>query len=313
VIVSALTLFVFTVAHLAQILGADQPFDASGTVLWMSLLFAFVAFAPANFQWSGVAALATAIALGIAWLALIDKVFSPEEVSTFRWMLLIVIAGYVVAAVRLSDRRPRHSVHMVNGAALATLVLLLTFLSEFVAVALISGEGGGGGPQAGWGWEVLLVILSFGLIAYAVAANERGPGYLGFIVLFFTITLIGAPKDEGEGSLIGWPIVFLLLTALVLAAAMTGRRPGMRGAPASGGSSSGGTAPGAATPAPDSALADERADVYEARPPDDPPPPPPSSGPPAGETPPPGATPTSGDEPTERMDEPPGGQPPPPR
>jgi hypothetical protein len=272
VIVSALTLFFFTVGHLAEILGSDSPFEASGTIMWMALLFAFVAFGPANFQWSGIAALAVALALGVAWLAFIDEVFEPEGASTFRWMLLLLVLAYAVFAARFRESRPRHSVHMVNAAAIATITLIVTFLGALAFLVAVGDEGTGAGG-AGWGWEVLMLLFSLATIAYAAITRERGPAYLGFIALFLTVGLVGQPSDPDEGSLIGWPIVFLLAALLVLAAGLSGRRTQ------------------AAAPAPPTPAAEPRADTY--------------GGPPAGQAPPPSAIPPSGEEETQEMRRPP--------
>ena len=64
------------------------------------------------------------------------------------------------------------------------------------------------------GWELLLLGAGWGLIAYAGVDREPGPGYLGFFVLA-SFVLIAGP-DVTDPSILGWPLVLLLLAGGVL-------------------------------------------------------------------------------------------------
>jgi hypothetical protein len=218
-IVAGLALLVLVLVHFAEVLGSDSPLNASGAIMWMSAVFAAVAAYPALRLGSAIATLAAAVADGIAVLAFVDEVFDPSGVTTFRWILLLLIVGYAVGAAALSDTRPRHSVQLVNAAALATIALALTFLGSIIAGAF-TGFGSESIKGPGFGWELVLFAASFAVIAYATISSERGPAYLGFIALLSTAIVVGLPKKIGEGSLVGWPFVLLLAGAAVLVFAL---------------------------------------------------------------------------------------------
>jgi hypothetical protein len=204
---------VLVLIHLAQVLGSDEPAEATGAIMWTSAVFAAVAAYPALRLGSAIAALAAALSAGVAVLAFVDEVFDPEGPSTFRWILLLLILGYAAGAGALSDVRRRHSVQLVNAAAVATIALALTWLSIFIPFAA-DGEG-----RPGFGWEVVLFAASLAAIAYATLAGEPGPAYLGFIALLATTVLVALPEGD-KATLVGWPLVFLLAGAAGLVFAL---------------------------------------------------------------------------------------------
>lgn len=222
-IVAGLTLLVLVLVHLAQVLGSDSPLSASGAIMWMAAAFAAVAAYPALRLGSAIAALAAAVADGIAVLTFIDEVFDPSGPTTFRWILLLLIVGYAAGAAAVSDTRPRHSVQLVNAAGLAVITLALTFAGSIVSLPFgLSIEG------PGFWWELVLFAVSLALITYASLSSEPGPAYLGFVALLITAFVVGLPEDVGEGTLIGWPLVFLLAgaVAVVFALRSQGAAPG---------------------------------------------------------------------------------------
>jgi hypothetical protein len=122
-LVSGLFLLALTLFRLAQIFGVDQPLSASGTVFWTTLILSGVASWPAWSRNSAVCALIEAVAGGISLLAFVDWVFSPEGPTTRRWILLLLVAAFVLASLWRRDRERRHAVQMVNAAGLAVLRL----------------------------------------------------------------------------------------------------------------------------------------------------------------------------------------------
>jgi hypothetical protein len=75
----------------------------------------------------------------------------------------------------------------------------------------------------GTGWELVLLATGLALAAYAAVDREPGPGYIGFVVLVLFIVLAGLPSSSGA-SLIGWPILLLLLGGAGVAAGLRPRR-----------------------------------------------------------------------------------------
>jgi hypothetical protein len=155
---------------------------------------------------------------GIALLAFVDWVFEPHGPTTMRWILLLLLAIYVLSSLWRRDRERRHAVQMVNAAGLAVLALELTFFGSLFTPFF-------GPPPAGpgFGWALIMLAGGFGLVAYAAVDREPGPGYLGVLVLAIAIVLVGLPRVAGD--LLFWPL-FLLLVGL--AGVALGLRPRRR-------------------------------------------------------------------------------------
>jgi hypothetical protein len=217
-LLAGLTLLAIFLVRLAQVLGSDEPLDSSGALTWMSALFAAVAAVPA---WerinSPICALIEVVAGGLTVLAFVDWVFDPKGPTTFRWILLLLIAVYTAAHLRWRDSRPRHAVHMVNAAGIAGLAILVTYAATF-GLAF-----GAGGTTSTW-WEIVIVAVGFGLIAYAAVDREPGPGYIGFLMLGLFAVLAGLPGEDGA-SLVGWPLLLLLAGGAAVAAGLRPIRP----------------------------------------------------------------------------------------
>ncbi len=217
-LVAGLTLLALTIFQFARVLGEDSPLSASGTVTWMTTLFAAVAAVAAWDRRSPICALIEFVAGGITLLAFVQWVFDPRGPNTSRWLLLVLIVVYAAVHVRLRDQWPRHAVHAVNAAGLAAIVLAVSYLGGiFLPVRLV------GGGHAGTGWELVLLAVGVALVAYAGVDREPGPGYLGFVVLVLFVALAGPPSVSGA-SLIGWPILLLLLGGAGVAAGLRPRR-----------------------------------------------------------------------------------------
>jgi hypothetical protein len=217
-LVAGLALLALTILRLAQVLGEGSPFSASGTVTWMGTLLAAVAAVAAWRLRSPICALIEFVAGGLTLLAFVQWVFEPRGPNTSRWLLLVLILIYAAVHVRLRESWPRHAVHAVNAAGLAAIVLAGSYLvGAVLPVRLV----GGGHP--GTGWELVLLAVGFALAAYAAVDREPGPGYLGFVVLVLFVALAGPPSASGA-SLIGWPILLLLLGGAGVAVGLRPRR-----------------------------------------------------------------------------------------
>jgi hypothetical protein len=216
-LVAGLFLLALTLYRLAQVFGVDRPLSASGTVFWMALLVSGVAAWPAWACNSAVSALIEVVTGGVALLAFVDLVFNPQGPTTARWILLLLLAAYVLASLWRRDRERRHAVQMVNAAGLAVLALESTFFGSLLSVV---------GPTPsppGFGWALVILAGGFGLVAYSAVDREAGPGYLGVLVLAIAVLLVGRPNPNGD--LVFWPL-FLLLVGL--AGVALGLRPRRR-------------------------------------------------------------------------------------
>lgn len=230
-LLAGLALLLITLLRLAQVLGVERPPGSAGTVVWVSGALAVAAVAAVRLRRCAVCALMAAVAGTLALLAFVEWVFEPRGVATDRWLLLAVAIGLVVGALRLREARRRESVYLVDAAGLAVLGSALAGLwfefAYFNRSVGAPGPGGGllafGVGEPGTWWEIVLLGASFGLIAYSGVDGERGPGYLGAIGLVAFVALSGPPGLEAA-SLVGWPLLLLVVGGLMVAAGLRPRR-----------------------------------------------------------------------------------------
>jgi hypothetical protein len=221
-LVAGLVLLAIALGRLAEVLGADSPLSSSGALTWTSALFAAVAAVAA---WgrinSPICALAELVAGAVFALAFVDWVFDPESATTFRWILLVLIAVYAAGHLYWRDRKRRHAVHFVNAAGLAGIAVATTFVGALVGAAFAAGLAGERGPvpDPGTWWELVILAVGAGLVAYAAVDREPGPAYLGFAVLALFTQLAGLPGADGA-SIVGWPLLLLALGGAALAAGL---------------------------------------------------------------------------------------------
>jgi len=214
-----------TLKNLADVLGANDPISAPGTIVWVGLLLLVLCIWFSARRNSAIMTLLGAASFAFVVEAFIQWVFSPSGASTFRWILLLLIGAFVLASLNQRGARPRHGVQLVNAAGLAAVVLGLTFALDLVFSGFASVLGGG--PErhgVGTGWELFLLACGFGLLAYAAVDREPGPAYLGVIVLALFVAIAG-PRGSGGASLIGWPIVLLILAGAMLVIGLRPSRP----------------------------------------------------------------------------------------
>lgn len=205
---------------LAEVLGASRP-PGPGGLFWVFAAEASVATASARRFNSGVCTLVAALAAAVAIEAFVLWAFKPHGLGAVRGTLVVLTLAFAVGATRLRDRRRRHAVQLANAAGVAALALAVTYLLTSATESVItvtSGPGGvlrGAGRDAGepgFGWELYLLAVGFGLIAYACADREPGPAYLGTAVLLVFALLVGGQLTK-RGSLAGWPLFLLAVGA----------------------------------------------------------------------------------------------------
>ena len=226
--VASFVLFFGELTNLADVLGADDPpFGASATVVWVGLALAGLAAWFALSWNSGISTLLCALTLVVVIVAFVDWVFSPDEVDTFRWVLLLIALGFGAYGAMRRAGAPHHAVGYVNAAGVAVFVLASTFLAELILGAALGGFGEVDSPagEVGWGWELVVLVGAAALIAYSVLSRQAGPGYLGALNLSAFVVLASGPGEDGP-SLIGWPLVLILVTMALFALARGGGRPG---------------------------------------------------------------------------------------
>jgi hypothetical protein len=199
-----------TLLRLADLLGVDLDTELpSGTVVWTSLLLAAKATYISAKRGSAVAALIAALAGGAALLAAWDWVFSPDSITPYRWLLLLLAVVYGIASLPLRGESLRHAEQMVNAAGLAILAIALSALNLFGPITL---------PFI---WELVVFAAGVSLVAYASADRAPGPAYLGVANLAAFIVIVGVETDTLEW----WPLFLLAVGGLMLAAGLRPRAP----------------------------------------------------------------------------------------
>jgi hypothetical protein len=206
--------------------------------------------------------LAALLAL-VAWLALWDKVLSNPSGDTVRWLLIVLAAIYLGAALALlRSGRPQASDLVTAAGIAAVFAAALSFAGAAGAFSDTVGSAlSGDAPKPGQGWNIFLLVVSLALIAYESRAPTRGPGYVGAVGLIGFIGLTGADLvnrlsgDQG-GGVVGWPLILLIGGGAALVASFvlkSGGPAGPGGAAPVGGPVVG--QPGAPQPPPPGAAA----------------------------------------------------------
>jgi hypothetical protein len=204
-----------TLARLALVLGSDG-LDSSGTLAWAGGTLAALGFGLGVARDSALSVLLGAVSLVLAVLGLVDFVFSPGGVQTFRWLLLALVAVLAAATVASRDHRPARAVAFADAGGLTALALALTFVLDqlFASSPLF-------GPGAGTGWELFLYACGFGLCAFSAVDRAPGPGWIGVAVLLATTVAAAG----GKATLIGWPLVLGVGAGGLLAIGLRPSRP----------------------------------------------------------------------------------------
>jgi hypothetical protein len=223
--VTDFVLTLLMLGELADVLGAQDGLSASGTIVWVGLLLIGLAGFYAIARRSAIMTLFAAVTGVVVVNAFFDWIADPS-LQTHRWLLLLCAVALALGAVALRDLRRRDAVSLVDAAGLAILALGVTLLISqvFGAIAGIAGGLFGGeshSPSGPAGWELVLLVTGFGLIAYGAVDRERVPAFIGVLVL--ALFVVEAAIDN-EASLLWWPLLLLLLGGGLLALALRPRQ-----------------------------------------------------------------------------------------
>jgi hypothetical protein len=235
--VAGVLLSVVAFAQLWDVVGVNTDTSGFGFLIFACVagLAAFASFGVGAAYQALLAALA-----GIAtWLFLFDMLLDEPGVTTFRWLLLLLCLGYAAAAFALREREARQAPEFITAAGIAGvsvgLIGVLAGASEAFG-GLFFGATPAEGEGQSFVWDVWLLLISLGLVAYGAVVHARGPAYVGFIGLLAFAILQGAEVnallegDQPDNSFVGWPLILLLVGAAALAAGAVGRRPPPAGA-----------------------------------------------------------------------------------
>jgi hypothetical protein len=219
--VASVALFIDVIGQLSSVLGSDSA-GSSGTLTWVLAAVAAFALAFARGRNSAVCTLLGALAGGLAVLAAVEWIWSPNGLATDRWVLLALVVVFGFAAVGQRDRRLRHGVALIDAAGLGVLAIAASFAAENIVQGLLAEGDTVSVTGVAWGWELLIVAAGFGLIAYSSVDRQPGPAYLGVLNLIIFALITSLEVDAGGATLLGWPLALAVAAAFLL---IIGLRP----------------------------------------------------------------------------------------
>lgn len=201
--------------RLWQVVSGGETFEGRRT---LTAFFAVLALAAGGAAWrtrSAAALLVCALAVGGTVLAAVHWIFDTENVASYRPVLLALAVAFAAAAWALRAS-PRHRDVLVDAAGLSLFALL------YASGTLLIVGVGEGIPDA---WEAVVLVGALALIGYTVVTHAPGPGVLAILLLVLFATTVGyqaasygfPEEDVSDPSLVGWPLVLLVLAGLVLA------------------------------------------------------------------------------------------------
>jgi uncharacterized membrane protein len=200
---------------LADVLGADFDGFPAGAIVWTSLLMVGLSLWPALERNSAICLLLAAAFFAFALLSGWRLAFGQVGVTPYRWLLLALACGCVLASLALREPAPRHAQQLVNAAGLA--------IAAIGVVAVLPSVFGDSVVESLPGfWEVVLLAAGFGLIAYGALDRAPGPAYLGVLNTALFVLAVAFTHDE---TLYWWPLTLLLVGVVMLGAGLRPRRP----------------------------------------------------------------------------------------
>jgi hypothetical protein len=240
--------------------GWKSAFVVFGTILLLVALLQFVKAAGGsarglNLVWTfglaGAVAVFTSFALRapfqmllgalfglVAWLALWDKILTNPSGTTVQWLLVVLAVIYFVVALALVRAGHAQGSDLITAAGIAAIIaasLSLAGAAASITGAAATSSLSGNVPKPSQGWNLFLLVVSLLLIGFGSRGPTRGPSYVGALGLGAFIGLTGADLVHrigggGGGGVAGWPLILLILGAVILALGFV-LKPGMPGGP----------------------------------------------------------------------------------
>ena len=221
-----LTLFEF----LEWLGGEASAFNSA----WIFLLTAVAAFAATLIGQVRAGALLGGLALIVSWIALWDGVLDDgvsADVGTLRGLLVIAAVLLLLGVAILSmgigvpERAPGDLGTAAVVAAVAAGAISLAAVPEGILFFFFGIDQLGVGTSAFW--DGYLLVVSLAAVLFGATSGIRGPTYVGAFGLVAFILVVGFDSGDSspEGSLLGWPLILLVLG---IAAFAWSARPALR-------------------------------------------------------------------------------------
>jgi len=231
--------------ELVDLIGDPGDQGNSLNVFWIFAVTAGLAFYAGAVKGIRFHLLAGAIATIVAWSALWNKLLGDEGIAghfgTYRGLLgilAILLLGVGIYLWRRDDasRVTDTGVEAAGDQGLWKASELLTGagIAAVLACSLgITSIAQAFGPlglfefnviETANHWDVLLLLVSLGLVGLGSTIGVRGPVYIGAIGLALFLVIVGLDLNEGDEAQpdkVGlWPIILLVLGGLAVALSM---------------------------------------------------------------------------------------------
>jgi len=186
--------------------------------------------------------LAGAIATIISWSALWNELLGDEGIAghfgTYRGLLGILAILFLVGALYLwrqdgdarvtgtgtddgGDQGLWRASELVTGAGISAVIACSLGISSAASSFGPLGFAQFTVVETAQTWDILLLVISLGLIGMGSTIGTRGPVYVGSIGLFLFLLIVGLDLNEGDNAdpnnMGLWPIVLLVLGGLFIA------------------------------------------------------------------------------------------------
>ncbi|MGZ5336682.1 MAG: hypothetical protein ACXWDT_01410 [Solirubrobacterales bacterium] len=234
--VFGLILVPFALFQFIELLGGTP--GTSLNVFWVFGVTAALGFYAGSVAGIRFQLLLGAIAAIVAWSALWDKIIGlSDSIGTYRGLLgilaiLLIIGGIALwRAAEDDDEGLFRFSELFTGAGIAAVLACgfgITSVTSLIPVPL----PGLTAIETNNLWDVLLLLISIGLISVGSLIGTRGPVYVGAIGLFLFLLIVGLDlnDDTPDPTKLGiWPVILVIgggaLAALSLTSFTLGDRP----------------------------------------------------------------------------------------
>ncbi len=231
----------FALLQFVDMIGGNP--NAALNIFWVFAVTAGLAFYAGARAGVRVEFLLGSIAVIISWTALWDKILSDgigAHWGVYRGLLGILSIGLLAAALYVWRTNPGgedvgasatapsgdlglwKASELLTGAGIAAVIACSLGIT---AIGNLNPLGGSTPPiQTSNFWDVMLLLVSLGLVAIGSQIGPRGPVYIGSIGLVLFLVIAGLDLNSEHPNPFkfgGWPWVLLILGLLALGLSFT--------------------------------------------------------------------------------------------
>lgn len=201
-LLTGIPLLVASVIQLLVVFGNDDPGTGTATFIF-ALAGIGTLILRLRCESPGLTLLA-GLFFGVGFLTATDWADSSAQVATYRDVLLIEGILFLLAARQTWDLR-RADANVLVGLSGVSFISGAVLGNIGNPAALFFSEGE---VHSGDGWELVLIVVSIGLLAYAAWQRNVGIGFIGVVGAFIFFGFA-----DTDGDLAGWPILLALAAA----------------------------------------------------------------------------------------------------